>query len=161
MEAPVDWEEDWPVFGVSWLDLMEYAAWRRRKTAYLFSLPLSVLWEKAARGADGRIYPWGNEFDPTFCNSNQTHEDGTRPCPVDSFPLDESPYGVRGLGGNSRDVCLNGPGEQFPAWCVSRGGDWSFSGFLHRCASQTGDTLTYVHNHFGGRLVLFPNSRIR
>jgi len=154
-ESPVDWEADWPVLSVSWEDMMAFAAWTTSRSGHLFTLPHEVQWEKAARGPDGRSFPWGNGLDATFCNMNQSHEDGMRPFAVDSFPADESPYGVRGLGGNSRDWCLNDPGIH-PGWRLVRGGYWSDPGVALYVAARAGYSFTNVYYDNGGRLAWIP-----
>ncbi|MHC5039582.1 MAG: formylglycine-generating enzyme family protein, partial [Planctomycetota bacterium] len=154
--SPLWWAEDWPVFGVSWEDLMRFASWRTQREGYLFTLAHEVLWEKAARGPDGRLFPWGHWLDATFCNTEASHEEGMRPCPVTAFPIDASPYGVRGLGGNARDLCLNDPGETYPGWRLCRGGAWADTGNLSRSAARTGEMGTNVSYSGGGRLVLLP-----
>ncbi|MHC4777855.1 MAG: protein kinase domain-containing protein [Planctomycetota bacterium] len=152
------WEKEWPVFAVSWEDLMAYASWKRGRTDSLFSLPHDVQWEKAARGTDGRLYPWGPGVDPTFCNMSGSHEDGIRPVSVDSFPVDESPYGVRGLGGNGRDVCLNGPEKGQPGWRLCCGGNWAFTAGHARSTDRSGTTTSYVFYYLGGRLSWLPRA---
>ncbi|MHC5036891.1 MAG: bifunctional serine/threonine-protein kinase/formylglycine-generating enzyme family protein [Planctomycetota bacterium] len=160
-QSPVDWEEDWPVYGISWEDLMAYVGWRRECSGHLFTLPHEEAWEKAARGADGRAFPWGNRFDETFCNMNQSHEVGGRPCPVDEFPVDESPYGVRGLGGNARELCLNDPGGEYPGWRVCRGGSWRLTAMHIRASARAGDTTANVHYNTGGRIAILPRTQLR
>jgi serine/threonine-protein kinase len=154
--CPVWWEEDWPVYSVSWEDLTAFTAWQSSKRGRVLSLPHEMQWEKAARGTDGRFFPWGNHLDPTFCNSGQSHDDGPRPCPVESFPIDESPFGVRGLAGNSRDVCLNDPGAQNIGWRIFRGAYWRVTGFGLRSAVRTAGSCTYVNHYFGGRMAWIP-----
>jgi len=151
-QSQQDWMEDWPVFGVSWKDMAVYAAWRTEKSGRLFSLPHELQWEKSARGADGRCFPWGNDYDAAFCNMNQSFEEGMHPCAVESFPWDESPYGVRGLGGNSRDACLNDVGTLYPNWRMFRGGAWRNAGIDLRSTVRAGATTSNVNNHVGGRL---------
>lgn len=155
-QAPADWEEDWPVLGVSWEDMMALAAHRTAETGHLLSLPHEVEWEKAARGADGRCFPWGDHADATFCNMNRSWEEGMRPCPVGGFPDDESPYGVRGLGGNARDVVINDPGPPLEHWRLFRGGAWRNAGLDLRAAVRAAALPSNVNNHLGGRLVLVP-----
>lgn len=129
------WEEDWPVLGVTWRDALAYAAWETSRAGRLLTIPDEAAWEKGARGADGRRYPWGNQAVVPYANSSQTNSDGRRPVGVHSFPADESPWGARGLGGNSRAACLNDAGPEWPGWKISRGGSWSavaevaFSGY--------------------------------
>ncbi|MBI2920612.1 MAG: serine/threonine protein kinase, partial [Planctomycetes bacterium] len=64
-------------------------------------------WEKAARGTDRRPFPFGRHLDERWCNIQRSQPDWMGPCAVEEFLSDESPYGVRGLGGNIRDACLN------------------------------------------------------
>ncbi|MCB9763416.1 MAG: SUMF1/EgtB/PvdO family nonheme iron enzyme [Alphaproteobacteria bacterium] len=115
------WQWDWPVFMVNWRQARAYCAWIAEQTGLPWRLPRSDEWEKASRGADARTFPWGNRYDPTFaCNRDFAP---TRPLPqvVDSFPVDESPYGVRGLAGNSVDWCADGPGDEAIAWIRGSG----------------------------------------
>ncbi|KAF0241825.1 MAG: serine/threonine protein kinase, partial [Planctomycetota bacterium] len=122
--APEDWRTDWPVMGVSWTDAMAYARWLSARDGSLRTLPHEDQWEKAARGVDGRIYPWGNHLDPSFCNCQLSHPQSMRPSPVGAFPPDESPYGVRGMAGNSWDWNLNDAGPTYPGMRPGRGGSW-------------------------------------
>ena len=58
-----------PVVRISHEDAVAYTEWLARETGQPYRLPTEKEWEKAARGTDGRIYPWGDEFDPTLCNT--------------------------------------------------------------------------------------------
>jgi len=101
------WVEDVAVSMVYWYGARAYAQWLAERESKPWRLPLSLEWEKAARGVDGRWFPWGDYFDPTFCCMQLSHEQGRRlPASVTQFPLDESPYGVRGMAGNARDWCI-------------------------------------------------------
>ena len=106
-EGP-SWGPDWPVVLVRPDSVEAYARWWSQKTGQRWELPHDLEWEKAARGADGRTFPWGSRSDPSFANMSQSHAATPARAPVHQFPLDCSPYGVRGLGGNVRDLCANG-----------------------------------------------------
>ncbi|MHC4777705.1 MAG: SUMF1/EgtB/PvdO family nonheme iron enzyme, partial [Planctomycetota bacterium] len=150
------WEEQWPVVGISWEDMAAFAAWWSEETGYVGILPPEHYWEKAARGVDGRFHPWGNEEEPTYFNNMHTFPDGMRPSSILEFPVDESPYGVRGLGGNSRDFCLDTPGREHAHVRLARGGHWALYGLNNRLTSRTVCTPTTVTFFLGGRLAVLP-----
>jgi serine/threonine-protein kinase len=129
---PAEWLsgtlERLPIFGVSSEDALAYAAWRSAREGVELRLPTALEWEKAARGTDGRLYPWGNSFDPTFCKHRDARREGIFPEPVGSFPLDESPYGVRDCAGGVAEWMFDGP---TPERRYARGGSWD--GGLDAC----------------------------
>ncbi|MCC6741486.1 MAG: SUMF1/EgtB/PvdO family nonheme iron enzyme [Planctomycetia bacterium] len=148
------WEPEWPVVGVSWEDAMAYAAWKRSQDGRLVTLPTSVQWEKAARGPDRRIYPWGAHLDPRWANGERSHDGPPRPAEVGAFPADESPYGVRGLAGNTRDACLDDAGSDWPGRRWFRGGTWARPAIEMRASDRTALGTKVVVYDFGFRIAI-------
>jgi eukaryotic-like serine/threonine-protein kinase len=110
-----------PIFGVSFRDASLYAEWRSTKESITLRMPSALEWEKAARGADTRLYPWGSYFDPSFCKHRHSRRDGFYPEPVGSFFLDESPYGVKDCAGGVSEWVMDGPSRDRR---YVRGGAW-------------------------------------
>jgi formylglycine-generating enzyme required for sulfatase activity len=94
--------ENHPVVYVNWNQAKAYCEWRGTSTGSGYTrLPTEAQWEKAARGTDGRAYPWGEDIDCDRAN----YYDGNRYCvgdttPVDSYESGQSPYGIYNLAGN-------------------------------------------------------------
>ena len=104
-----DWKLNWPVLMVDWSGASAYARWYRNQTGLPWRLPMSDEWSKSARGVDGRFYPWGDSFDPSWCAMRDSvHESKLAPVAVGSYPVDESPFGVRDMAGSAKDWCLDG-----------------------------------------------------
>ncbi len=145
------WHPQWPAVMVSWEGAMAYAA------AEGWTLPLELWWEKAARGVDGRLYPWGNVIVPAYLN---TRERGGRPLPavVSATPEDVSPYGMRGAAGNVRDWMLepfslpDGPAN--PDERGLRGG--CFFSWANTMACRVGIARTVTADSIGFRIACQP-----
>ena len=115
----------WPVTSISYDDAVAYAAWRSEVEQRELRLPTEEEWEKAARGVDGRLYPWGDRFESTYCNCRTSRERGASLEPVGSYPVDVSPYGVADMAGGVMEWC--GAGEH-PYVRRVRGGAWNRTG---------------------------------
>lgn len=91
--------ENFPVVGLTWRQAGQYCEWAGKR------LPLTSEWEKAARGTDGRKYPWGDEWNGRKANWDEDGKiDGFRKiAPVGSFPDGASPYGAMDMAGNVRE----------------------------------------------------------
>ena len=128
LRADVDgdaWLPDYPVVLVDWVGASAYAAWRASREGKPWRLPTAIEWEKALRGADGRVFPWGNRTDPTFANRRGSLPGRPLPATIDQFTTDVSVYGVRGLGGNVRDWTTERDASPDATARVSFGGAWS------------------------------------
>ncbi len=119
---------DLPVVNISWEEANRFAAWAGKR------LPTEAEWEKAARGTDGRAYPWGDEFD----SSRLVRRGANGPAPVGSKPSGASPYGALDMAGNVREWTADYYDPDYYARCPSadpggpprgwgrvvRGGSW-------------------------------------
>lgn len=93
-----------PVVGISYLDTLAFCRWVREISGLPVRLPTEPEWEKAARGVDGRRYPWGDEWKDGLCNTSEARLNGTTP--VGHFsPAGDSPFGLADMNGNVQTWC--------------------------------------------------------
>jgi formylglycine-generating enzyme required for sulfatase activity len=145
-DSTVEDRMDHPVVQVSWDDAVAYAEWAGVR------LPAEEEWEKAARGIDGRIYPWGDGFDPARCN---TRESGIRTTtPVGRYSSEgDSPCGCADAAGNVWQWTAS-EWEPDSERRVARGGSWSYGQGFACCAFRGWNPPDFWSGILGFRVVV-------
>ncbi|MCA9947102.1 MAG: SUMF1/EgtB/PvdO family nonheme iron enzyme, partial [Anaerolineales bacterium] len=143
-QFPNSWSAH-PVVGVSWHDAQAYANWTGKL------LPSEHQWEKAARGTDGRNYPWGDSWRENHCNTRESGIGGTSP--VGQFsPQGDSPYGCMDMSGNVWEWMLNWYNESQKSRAL-RGGAWGSLRWYTRVSNRGYGGPDFAVDFIGFRLV--------
>jgi formylglycine-generating enzyme len=157
-QAPSHWKGIWkyktppaaiahhPVVNVCWHDAKAYAAWAGME------LPTEQQWEKAARGTDGRKYPWGDKWRENYCNTSESGIGKTTP--VGQFsPQGDSPYGCVDMAGNVWEW-TDSHYQEGEDWRVLRGGSFLDLRNPARAAYRYYSTPVYRSYNYGFRVVV-------
>ena len=138
---------DHPVVGVNHEDAAAYARWVGKQ------LPTEEEWEKAARGSDGRTYPWGEMFVPSKANVSGSGIKDTSS--VRRFPQGVSPWGCHDVAGNVWEWTAS-PYQSGGVNCALKGGSWYDFSTHSRCISRFSAPPDYEGNSVGFRCVVRP-----
>jgi formylglycine-generating enzyme required for sulfatase activity len=160
-----------PRENVSWYQAVAFTRWLSDKLGYEVRLPREEEWEKAARGTDGRSYPWGLKYIPGYANVNEVsasvgpYSIGLTTA-VGMYSQGKSPYGVLDMSGNVWEWCLNKYGDSAQIDVdasgeprVVRGGSWFFNPEDARCACRNGN-FSSGRSRDGGFRVVASSERV-
>lgn len=172
-QQPLYWSDDrfndesCPIVGVNWDDAINFLEWLNDLTGEAYRLPTEAEWEKAARGTDGREYPWGNVWDASKTNTSESQL--KQLMPVGSYPEGISPFGCYDMAGNVYDWCSdwfhaetykyapsdNPMGAVDGRRKVIRGGSWQPRGeYAARCANRAAAEPTRANHNVGFRIAI-------
>jgi len=143
--SPPAYRSNHPVHGVSWQGVLLFVEWISEAAGIQYRIPMEAEWEKAARGSDGRVFPWGERFDPGRCNTREGGVGDTTP--VGIYPSGASPCGALDMAGNveesTADLYWPYPGSCFEdpdygTYRMTRGGVFNLDSDLARCDRRHG-----------------------
>jgi formylglycine-generating enzyme required for sulfatase activity len=167
-EMVEQWFKYWnhPRENVSWYQAVAFCCWLSAKLGYEVRLPTEQEWEKAARGTDGREFPWGNDYISGYANIDETDQNNSigsyyirQTTAVRMYPQGASIYGVLDMSGNIWEWCLNDYEKpknidiNGNTTRVLRGGSWYDLGHLARCAYRYGRYPSDRNPNLGLRVV--------
>lgn len=158
-------QAEYPVTGISWHTARAYCEWLSVISGWPCRLPAEMEWERAARGDDERVYPWGSDFHPFRINSAEAFTRGPTPVHLHS-PASDSPFGVMNMSGNvwewtsslfkpyPYDPTDGREDPQAAGERVVRGGAWVYSRRLARCAAREGAPADIASQTIGFRIAV-------
>lgn len=146
-----------PVICVSWEDAIAYCNWAG------LTLPTEAQWEKATRGLQSHIYPWGNEWNSKNC-LNYMNKGAEHTCRVNDFPQGSTSYGLFNTAGNVLEWCYdyykedyynsspykNPTGPKNGVYRIARGGSWGSNMHDCRSANRSDFDLASIRTNFRG-----------
>ncbi len=168
-----------PAVYVTWDDAVAFCRWLSQERGHLVRLPTEAEWEKAARGPEGLIWPWGNTWDKTRANTKEAELETTTPVGRYS-PAGDSPYGAADMAGNVWEWCATKAGGDWRSlhykpypydvtedeWTEAylggrsvrtlRGGSWHRGQERARCGARNGGDWSYLNLYFGFRVAVAP-----
>lgn len=152
--CPAD-QLDHPVCNLNWHHAVAFCAWLSERSGVVVRLPTDAEWMWIAAGADGRMYPWGDPWDPTLCNWGDNTGgdrfglvDGVREsAAVGTFPAGATPEGVEDMAGNIWEWSAEGH---------LRGGPWCLGPEMMRCEVVADEGVDQANDKFGFRVVVEP-----
>ncbi len=148
-----EWESNWPVIMINWYDAHAFVEWVSERDDANYQLPTEIQWEVASRGIDGRVFPWGNGFDPALCRMAESVNGRPVPTSVGSYPYDRSPYGIHDMAGLVIEwtrTQSSGDGNQY----IQRGGSFNSPSNWCRAAARKNNQADSPYFPFGFRYVL-------
>lgn len=150
-----------PIPSVTWTEAVAFCRWLTSKTGLAISLPTEHQWEKAARGLDGRCYPWGNVYQQGYANCLESASVSVlsnyvlnEPSVVGIYPQGASPYGLLDMAGNVAEWCLNKEADasdiriddKTDSFRVYRGGAFDDEPEDVSCLRRDSDSDLYITN---------------
>ncbi|HNB70428.1 MAG TPA: SUMF1/EgtB/PvdO family nonheme iron enzyme, partial [Acidobacteriota bacterium] len=161
-------QADWPVTDITWEQATTYCVWRAGRDGLPYRLPTEDEWEYAARGADNRLFPWGNQWNDDFANTNKHIK---KLLQVTTQKADISPFGIVGMAGNVSEWTASDfsvyPGSAFvpkpsdQSCKVIRGGSFQVTPTGSRTSSRAWNVPAFHSSDLGFRLAASVNETIR
>jgi formylglycine-generating enzyme required for sulfatase activity len=166
--------DDHPVIFVSWNEATAFCLWLSQLDGREYRLATEAQWEFASRGKDTRIFPWGNQWDPSLCNSAEEGGDFDQTSPVAHFPDGASPHGILDMVGNVWEWCADWyepgygsgaartdpTGPESGQYKVCRGGSWMNHGYSCRVTMRARRAVDFSDAYIGFRIVCVGDAAV-